>query len=515
MAAVTLLNSNQTGLRVAAESSIKVLPGTPDWFPLDPNSYSDFGAEIKNLQRNPIRDDRQRAKGVSVGLNAMAGYSGDFAYPVIAPVLPSFFYAAFRKKAEFGSVANPITAVTTSTFTAASGLAIFTVGSLILFAGGSNILGNNGLKRVTTAAAGTTTVAETMVAETPPTNSTLVKVGFQTTAGDLDVSVAGPLPVVTSTAFNPVAEGITPGEWVYFGDASNALFSFSNAANNGWKRVRAVTTTSMTIDKSRLAMVAETNTIQTVRVFMGRVLKNELGTLIVRQTLQFERTLGAPDDASPTQIQSEYTTGCVGNELSLAYKPQDKLTCELSFVGCDVEYRTGVTGVKAGNRPNLVELPAYNTSDAVKRIKLSTVSSSNVAPTPLAGEVLDLKMTIKNNVKPINVVGTFGNFELVAGDFEVSADLEALFLTTAACDSVRQNADVTLDIIQVQGTQAFVLDMPLVTLGNGRVGVAKDDPIKIPFGIEANSGQQVDSNLDHTLLTCFFDYVPVIAQTLT
>ncbi len=516
MAAPALINSNVTGLRVAAETSLKVVSGSDVWLPLDPNSYSGFGGEIKNLQRTPIRDDRQRAKGVSVGLDAMAAYEGDFAYPVMKPILPSFFYAAFRNKVELGTAAVPLlTTTATPTITAASGMTALVAGDLVLLAGASTILGNNGLKRVVSSIATAVTVIEALVAETLPAGATLVKVGFQSAAGDLDVVVTGPLPVITTTAFNPVAQGIIPGQWVYFGDSTNALFSFSNAANNGWKRIRAVTTTSMTIDKSRLPMVVESNTLQTVRIYLGRTLRNELANLIVRQSVQFEQPLGAPDDSLPTQIQSQYVIGCVGNEFSFDYKPQDKLTCSLAFVGCDIENRTGATGLKPGTRPTLVELPAYNTSDSVKRCKLAVVSSTNVAPTPLAGEVLSLKMTIKNNVKPIDVVGTFGHFELVAGDFEVSADLEALFLSTTAVDAVRTNADVTLDIINVQGNQAFVMDMPLVTLGNGRVNVAKDEPIKLPLGLEANSGQQVDANLDYTLNVDFFDYVPTVAQTLT
>lgn len=519
MAAVALLNSNQTGLRVAKEQTLKVLPVTPTWNPQDPNGYSDFGGELKTMTRNPIRDDRQRAKGVPVALTAAGHYSMDFVYPAMKHVLPSFFYANFRNNAEFGGNGE-ILSITTSTFTAASGLNIFATDDLVFADGNSKILGNNGLHKVTTAASGTLTVAETMVAETPPSGSTLVKVGKQFAAGVLDVVTTGPLPVITG----PVGAftGRVPGEWIYFGDDSNALFSWTNAANNGWKRIRSVAAdgSSITIDKSRLALVSESNTTSTMRVFFGRVLKNEQAALIVRTSLQFERTLGAPDDASPTQIQSEYIVGAVGNELSFDYKPADKLTCDLAFVACDVEQRTGVTGVKSGNRPNLPELPAYNTSSSVKRIKLASVSQNNVAPASLAGEVLSLKVAINNGVKGIDVIGTFGHFELVAGDFMVNADMEALFLTVAAQDAVRQNADVTLDVIQVvtpsTGTSsAFTLDMPLLTLGDARAKVTKDEPITLPLNVEANSGQQVDDNLDHTLLMCFFDFVPAVAKTLT
>ena len=40
----TSIDSNQSGLAVAEEVSLKVLPVTPIWYGLEPNSYADLGA---------------------------------------------------------------------------------------------------------------------------------------------------------------------------------------------------------------------------------------------------------------------------------------------------------------------------------------------------------------------------------------------------------------------------------------------------------------------------------------
>jgi hypothetical protein len=180
MAAPDIQLSNVTGLRVAREATLKVLPGSPNWVPADPNSFSDFGGEVRNLARTPIRDDRQQAKGVTVALSAAGGWNCDYVFPSLKEVLPSFFYAAYRTRGEFGGLGE-ITAVTagagTGTFTGTGVGTPFAVNSLVLFAGGSKVLANNGLKLVTTSVANTLTVAETLVAETPPAGATLVKVG--------------------------------------------------------------------------------------------------------------------------------------------------------------------------------------------------------------------------------------------------------------------------------------------------------------------------------------------------
>lgn len=517
MAAPNLQLGNVTGLRVAREASLKVLPGSPIWDPADPNSYSDFGGEVRNLARNPIRDDRQQAKGVTVALSAAGGWNSDFVYNALKTVLPSFFYAAFRTRGDLGGTGQ-ITGVTagagTGTYTAASGMTVFEVGKLVLAANFSKVLGNNGLRRVTTSVAGAITVAETTVLEVPPAGATLAEVGQQFTATDVSVVTTGPLPILRRVSGSWITDGYVAGEWIYVG-GDTAIMSFATAANNGWKRVRSVTALDLTIDKSQFALVSDAGTGKTLQIFYGRVLKNEQAALIARQSMQLELLLGAPDEAQPTQVQSQYIIGAVGNELTFRYKPQDKLVCDLALVACDVEYRTGVVGVKAGARPALQEGKAHNTSSSVKRIKLSTVSNTDVAPAALAGACLSLDMSIKNNVKGVAVIGSLGFFELVAGDFEVTADSSWLFIDNASCEAVRNNVDATLDCLAVQGNSGFAWDMPLVCLGDGRANVEKDEPIKIPLSVQAASGQEVDDNLDHTLLMSFFDYLPTVAATLT
>lgn len=517
MTARVEIDSNVTGLRFAEQASgLNTEPAGP-WFPLEPNSYSDFGGQITTTKRDPINADRQNKFGTVTDLDASGGFNHDLTNdPRIQKLLQGFFFANLRKKAEFGNVAEGGTGVITSVtganqYAAASGLTAFAVGRLVL-ASNLGTLANNGLKRVTVSAAALLTVAETLVAEAgPPAAAQLVEVGVQGASADINVDNSGSFPALTSTALNFTLLGLIPGEWVFIG-GDTAPLRFVNAANNGFKRVRSITATRLEFDKSGLAMITETGTGLTIQAFYGRVLKNELAASQVRRLYNLERVLGAPDDASPSQIQSEYLEDAVANEFSLNFSGNDKAMFDMSFVACDYRTRTGVVGVKTGTRPALNAFGTYNTVSSFSRLKLSLVTASAFQAN-LFGFASELTVTLSNGANPRKALGVLGAFEVTVGNFDVSGDMTAYFADVAAIDAIRNNAQVTIDAIMVNERKAIALDIPLLNLGEGRLNVEKDEPITLPLSLMAADGASItlSTALNHTLLMSFFDYVPVLA----
>lgn len=509
MAKVNKIDSNITGLRYAEESSLGVLPGTPVWKPLEPNSYDDFGGQLTTQARNPINPSRQRKKGVVTDLDASGGFSSDLTQTNFQDLLQGFFFADHRKKGEFEDVPSVTATGATYDITTTAG---FYVGSLVRATGFTNA-GNNGIKTVNTVTTDTSVAVDgTLVDEaTPPADSKLVVVGFEAASADLDVDNTGALPAITSTTKDLTELGVIPGEWVFIG-GDGAGEAFVNAENNGFKRVKSVTANRMEFDKTGAAMATETGTGLTVRIFLGRVIKNETGTSIKRRSYNLERTLGAPDDANPSQLQAEYLVGAVANELTLNISTADKVTGDLSFIATDNEQRTAATGLKSGTRPALEESSAFNTSSDFTRLKMSKVVAGNPAPDPLFAFVTEATLGINNNVSPNKAVAVLGAFDVTAGTFVVSGNVTAYFSDVEAVKAVRDNADVTLDFTLVKENAGIAVDVPLISLGDGRASVEQDQAITIPLSMEAATGAKVDPNMDHTLLMVFFDYLPDAAD---
>jgi hypothetical protein len=67
--------------------------------------------------------------------------------------------------------------------------------------------------------------------------------------------------------------------------------------------------------------------------------------------------------------------------------------------------------------------------------------------------------------------------------------------------------------MEFRNNQGWVIDLPLVTAGDGSINIEKDKPIMTPLTLEAASGEEVDPALDHTLMWCFFDGLPTLAAT--
>lgn len=384
----------------------------------------------------------------------------------------------------------------------------------LLFAQGFEDDANNGLHSVSSVTPTTVVVSSTLVNATTQTG-TLRHVGYQFATADATIVVSGTWPQLVCTTKDLTELRLQAGEWVYIGDGSNAAYSFNAATENGWCRIRtAPTATVLEFDKASATMAANAGTGKTIRIFFAsRVAKNEaaLADQVIR-TYQLERQLGAPDTDEPSEAQAEYLVGAFPATLQINIPTAEKLTADLSFQCKDQETKTADEGLKAGTRPDLTRSEALNSSSNVKRLRLYQLAEGSEYPTALFTYMREMNLTLDNQPQMSKAVGVTGSFDVVPGELMVSGSGQAYFENVDQFDAVRDNASCTLDFIAVKANQAFNLDLPLVTLKDGRANVEKDNSIFTAVGIEAASGELWNEEMNYTILMGWWDYVPDVAE---
>jgi len=200
----------------------------------------------------------------------------------------------------------------------------------------------------------------------------------------------------------------------------------------------------------------------------------------------------------------------LANEFTMQVPTANKVNLDVSVVASTSETRNSTLGVKAGTRVTAAAITgdAINTSTDVPRIKLHAIDPVNSNPSPLFAYAENLSITVNNGVTPDKAIGVLGGFDTSIGDFAVTGDLTVYFANVAAVEAVRANADVTLDYHLVAENAGISVDIPLIALGNAQVDIQAGTSIKLPLSAEAATAESIDTNLNHTLLIVFFDYLP-------
>lgn len=382
-----------------------------------------------------------------------------------------------------------------------TGVTSFNAGELVL-ASGFGVVANNGIKTVVGLTGGVLEVTEALTNEAaPPALASLQSVGIAFEADDIDVAMNGSLVRLVSSTVDFTAYNLLPGSWLFVGgDDPDTRF----ANNIGFGRISEVAAGYIELDKvSWSDAVAEDGTGKTIHLYWGTIIRNEPASNdIVQLPVQFERTLGKDTDGT----MSEYSIGCIANEYTLNVAQAAIVTVDMAFVACEAEYYTGAQGLKAGTRPAIQPVDAYNTTDNFSRIKLSAVDPASSNPVPLFEFCTDLTLTINNNASANKAVGKLGAIGMTAGTFEVGGEITAYFSNVAGPIAVRTNPDMTIDYILVKDNKGLVYDLPLISLGNGAPQIEQDQPITLP--LETNAAE---SKFGHTLLIQSFPYLPDLA----
>lgn len=526
---VLSINSNATGLRIAEEATIGVLPGTPTWLPYQPTGYGDTGSEVETVADEPINPDRMDEKGTPIRKTVVASFQTSYRRVEQWRLLQGFFFADFiEKPGNFGQLdAETVDATVTVDQYSDTGIDVgWAVGNIVL---AENFLNseNNGISVVTATASGTITVDKSLVTETGSAGETggengthIWNVGIEGVADDLEIDASGARPILRSAAgIDWTALGLTVGEYISIGGdtAGAAGNQFITAANNTEARIFSISTLDLVLDVAGQTMVTENPTgTETIQVFWApRILKNRTASNIVRRTYQAEQQLGDPDTTQPTwDPQAAYNKGLVPNEAVWTINTAAKLEAEYGFVGTQDELiDAAASSLKTGNRPTTQGEDIYNTSSNFKTIKLFKYNAADANPSALLVYGTEWTITINNGATALEAAGVFGAFDVTTGNFKVSATVTGYFIDFEAKKAVNGACDVSLlaHAFQTATQSGVTWDIPLITLGDGKVQIEKDEAVKIPLTMTAARAKKLSSNHDYVMMMMFWAYLPVRA----
>lgn len=487
------VTTNTVSLQIATEQTPGVLPGSPSWLLLEPNSIGKFGPALKKMVREPISKNRQPRKPALVDLDSSVEFECDVTIDHLYAFMDGFFMAQFK-----GGVVFKPTATTATDYTVASGGALAT--NTLVFAQGFQNAANNGLKVVGASSTGTAIKVTGLVAETvAPTNSAVLKVaGVVGASGDFQIDASGNL---ISTIYNWTTSGLTVGQWIHVGTDSGAANSFANVANRGLARVKALTATKVTLEKKANTFVADTGTGKQIYVLWGQFVRNVASDHAdyLEKSYAFELAYKNLQNPGPGD-EYEYPNGNFANSLSFEFPLASKSTMKAGFTGLNTPNPTVTRATNAANGTPPISVLPMDTVGAFTRLRMTGIDE-----TGLTTDFSSVSLTIDNGVSPEKILGTLGGKYMNLGQFTVSVSASVLFTDSLIPKAMRDNRPVTMEICCRNDEGAFLFDLPSMTIEGGDKSFPKDKTVSISM----NGVSYQDPTLNSCLSLSLFPYLPM------
>lgn len=481
------------------ETSFGVAP-TSGWTQMQPNpgGIQNFEASFSTVERDPLSKNAAMEKGDNVGLDAAVTLAMDWNKDTADIVCGGAFRTAAKHPGNTGQSKFRPSAVTSTGYTVAS-LGALTA-NLLIHAKGFATAANNGVKVVAASSTSTEIKASGLTAEaSPPSNVTVDVVGYQGASGELGLDSSGDL---TSTTINLTTLGIVPGMWIRIGDPSaGAAFAFATAAYNGRAKVKAVSSTKLTLERRSWTVAsADPGTSKTIRIFIPRLYRtvptNHADYRKPTYQLEIE-DIGAGPGAAATYM---YATGMGVASLELSAPLESKIVSTVAFVGKDVEDPVLVASRKTGPSTAYEPLAAnlVDTSTDLKEVRVTDSTGELVA------EVNSWTFTHNNNLKAQKVQGVFGANRLIWGKNQPSLSMEVYWTNHELTKARRDNRELQFDAWVQNDQFGFCLDMPYVALRGGARSYQANESIMISLDIPGFR----DPTTNTTIGMSIFGYLP-------
>lgn len=515
--------TNDTLLQFAVEASIGVLPGSPLWRALEPNSIGSYGATITTTPRRPISKDRGRKKGVTTDSDSTPEFVSDLTVDAHSDFVEGFMFSEFvNVEFDLKEVTLPPPATATGyDIDAASALLagkvqwVVGAGITLVYGKGYALAANNGLKPLTAdlAPAGVEITVAGNAIETPPTKASLEVAGIRASAADLTLTVSGSTATLVSAAdIDWTTTGIQVGQEVHIGsnDGTGAVTNaFQDSAANdtfGYARVTILTATTLTLDKldENLGAGGSPYNAGVQDVMYGRFARNVATTedsddsRYLSRSYQIEASY--PELGGTGVTEYEYAIGNQSNEVAISIPLTDKSVINWGFIGTNVDDITVTRKTGAATAVFPLRNVAFGTASSIAALTTDVVSAvSDVC-------FKSLTLTIGNGLTAEKCIGTLGALFINTGQFTVDIEGQMLFTRKEIVNAVKNNTTVTFQTIVYNEDGAISWDLPTLTLGDG----SREFPVDQSVLVNLSGMTFTDPTLGHDMGVSLFANVPTV-----
>jgi len=498
--------TNGMSLSFAREASLGVLPVTPQWFELEPNTINTFGTTTATSSRSPISKSRARRKGTVTDLDSAVEFESDLTLTHIRLFAENFLFARATGGDSYITTASTGAAYTIPALSAVqAGRLIYNAAGAktLLYADGFDNDANNGLKVLGAAvAAGAVAIpAAGLVAENPPADvmAEVMIAGVRGAAGDLSINADGDL---VSAVLDFTTLGLGRGQTIHIGGV-DALHQFANAANTGFARVEGIAAKKLTLGKRDQPFVTEAAAGVAIDILFGQFVRNVDVDHpdFFQPSLQFE--LRSPNLMTGGAAGHEYAIGNWADAMSVAIPLTGKATLTLGFVGQNTTDPTTVRATNAGNAKVGQQTSAFGTSSDIARLRMQDVDEVG-----LTTDFKSATFTLTNNVAGEKVLGHLGPKYLSAGNIECDVENQMLFTSAEVLHGIRCNKTYGFDWVLRNGDGGVAFDLPTGTLSGGGREYPANQSVLINDTFAAH---QEDDGLGFTCGISFFPILPALS----
>lgn len=482
--------TNNTAMSYAIEASLGVLPGSPVWHQLEPNSVGDYGADITTVARDPISRNRQRRKGTTTDLDSKVSFEADLTLSHFTDFVEGFvFSVAVNQDISFvGSDTTGTGYTVASLITAQVDKLLYTSGGPIslLYGRGYVDPANNGLKELNSKPIATDTelTVSALVAETAPTNATFDIGGIRPEVGDLAIVVTGTGAVLTSdnnAVSNPIdftELGLTVGQFIHVG---GLLTANQFSAGFGYARVMVIAAQQLTLDKLGAGLATDAGAAETVDLLFGRFIRNVPtdSAEFLERSFNFELAFDNLETPGPGDMY-EYAAGNYSNTMAITLPLAEKSTVAFDFIGTDALPPTTSRATNAATALAPGRTGAFNTTTDCVNLRIAEFDET--------AEYVDFKnvvVTFNNNVSPEKVLCNLGARFMNYGNFDMTLEAQLIFSDSGITEAIRNNVTMTMDFGLKNDDGAMYIDVPAMTVGGGGRDFPVNESILINTTINA------------------------------